>query len=102
MTFGTMLSTLIIGPLKFVFEIIFQLVYELVQNPGICIIALSLVMNILVLPLYRRADAVQEEAARRVTIKMRSASWCSADSPPKRSTSTERTGRMRSLRAAIK
>ena len=42
MTFGTMLSTLIIGPLKFVFEIIFQLVYELVQNPGICIIALSL------------------------------------------------------------
>ena len=65
MTFGTMLSTLIIGPLKFVFEIIFQLVYELVQNPGICIIALSLVMNILVLPLYRRADAVQEEARKK-------------------------------------
>ena len=58
MTFGSMLGTLILGPLKFVFEIIFQLVYELVQNPGLCIIALSLVMNFLVLPLYRRADAV--------------------------------------------
>ena len=62
MTFGSMLGTLILGPLKFVFEIIFQLVYELVQNPGLCIIALSLVMNFLVLPLYRRADAVQEKA----------------------------------------
>ncbi|MBQ9910384.1 MAG: YidC/Oxa1 family membrane protein insertase [Lachnospiraceae bacterium] len=62
MTFGSMLSTLIIGPLKFVFEIIFQLVYELVGDPGISIIALSLVMNVLVLPLYRRADAVQEQA----------------------------------------
>ncbi|MBP5223960.1 MAG: YidC/Oxa1 family membrane protein insertase, partial [Lachnospiraceae bacterium] len=62
MTFGSMLSTLIIGPLKFGFEIVFQLVYELVQDPGICIIALSLVMNVLVLPLYRRADAVQERS----------------------------------------
>ncbi|MBQ6116634.1 MAG: YidC/Oxa1 family membrane protein insertase [Oscillospiraceae bacterium] len=62
MTFGSMLGTFLIGPLKFVFEIIFQLVYEWVQDPGLCIIALSLAMNFLVLPLYRRADAVQEQA----------------------------------------
>ena len=62
MTIGSMLSTFLIGPLKLVFEIIFQLVYEMVLDPGICIIALSLVMNFLVLPLYRRADAVQEQA----------------------------------------
>ncbi len=62
MTFWAMLRTLIIEPLKLVFEVIFQLVYAPVRNPGVCIIALSLVMNILVLPLYRRADAMQEEA----------------------------------------
>ena len=62
MTFGSILETLIIGPLKLVFEIIFQMVYQAVENPGVCIIALSLAMNLLVLPLYRRADAVQEKA----------------------------------------
>ena len=61
MTFGAMLRTLIIDPLKLIFEIIFQLVYAPVRNPGVCIIALSLVMNFLVLPLYRRADEMQEK-----------------------------------------
>lgn len=62
MTFWTMLRTLIIDPLKLVFEVVFQLVYRPVQNPGICIMVLSLVMNFLVLPLYRRADQMQEDA----------------------------------------
>ena len=56
------LETIFIGPLKLVFEIIFQYALRLVNNPGLAIVALSLVMNILVLPLYKRADAVQEEA----------------------------------------
>lgn len=32
-----------------------------IGNPGLSIIVLSLVMNFLVLPLYMRADALQEE-----------------------------------------
>lgn len=53
---------LIIGPLKLGFETIFSLAYCLSNDPGFSIIVLSLVMNILVLPLYRQADAMQERA----------------------------------------
>ncbi len=56
------LETLLIGPLKLVFEIIFQYSLKIVGHPGFAIIVLSLVMNILVLPLYKRADAMQEQA----------------------------------------
>ena len=56
----TMLGNLIIGPLKLLFELVFSLANEL-DNPGLSIVCLSLVMNFLVLPLYRRADAMQEE-----------------------------------------
>ena len=62
MSFLTFLSTLFIGPLKLVFELIFGVALSFVNNPGLAIIFLSLAMNILVLPLYRRADAMQEEA----------------------------------------
>ncbi len=60
MNIVTMLGTLIIGPLKLLFELVFSLANEL-DNPGLSIICLSLVMNFLVLPLYCRADAIQEE-----------------------------------------
>ena len=62
MSFISILETLLIGPLKLLFEIIFEVANEFVNNPGLSIIVLSLVMNILVLPLYKRADAMQEEA----------------------------------------
>ena len=62
MTFFSILETLLIGPLKLGFEIIFETSYRIAGHPGIAIIFLSLTMNILVLPLYRRADAMQEEA----------------------------------------
>ncbi|MBQ2147512.1 MAG: YidC/Oxa1 family membrane protein insertase, partial [Firmicutes bacterium] len=62
MTFGSMLSAFFIGPLKLVFETIFQITYLLVHNPGVSIIFLSLAMNFLVLPLYKRADAMQIKA----------------------------------------
>ncbi len=61
MSFGEILSTLLIGPLQLLFETIFTIVDRLVQNPGLSIVALSLAMNFLVLPLYKRADAMQEE-----------------------------------------
>ncbi len=56
------LETIFIGPLKLVFEIIYSLALRFLDDPGLSIIALSLAMNILVLPLYRRADAMQEKA----------------------------------------
>lgn len=64
MSIGTILETLLIGPLKLVFEIIFSIAYESIGHPGLAIVALSLAMNILVLPLYRQADAMQEKARR--------------------------------------
>ncbi len=69
MTFFSILETLLIGPLKLVFEIIFGVANSFVGHPGLSIIFLSLVMNILVLPLYRRADAMQE-AARDIDAKL--------------------------------
>lgn len=65
----SMLSTLLIGPLKLIFEVIFMIADSRLNHPGISIIVLSLVMNFLVLPLYKRADAMQE-ASRDVEAKL--------------------------------
>jgi len=62
MSFVTILETIFLGPLKLLFEIIFQMTNNALEHPGLSIIFLSLVMNFLVLPLYKRADAMQEEA----------------------------------------
>lgn len=62
MSFLTILETLLLGPLKLFFEFVFQVAYSFVNHPGFAIIFLTLAMNILVLPLYKRADAMQEEA----------------------------------------
>lgn len=62
MSVWSILETLLIGPLKLIFEFIFQYAYTFLGNPALAIIVLSLLMNILVLPLYKRADAMQEEA----------------------------------------
>ncbi len=70
MTFFEILEALLIGPLKLVFEIIFSIANRIIGHPGLAIIILSLIMNILVLPLYRRADAMQEEA-RDVDLKLK-------------------------------
>ena len=61
MTFFSALYKLLIGPLELLFEVIFALANRVVHHPGLAIIALSLAMNFLVLPLYRRADAMQAE-----------------------------------------
>lgn len=61
MSFLSILDSIILGPLKLLFEIIFNVAYSVTSDVTISIIALSLVMNILVLPLYRSADAMQEK-----------------------------------------
>ena len=53
--------SIVIGPLKLMFEVIYSLAYYMCSSPGLSIIALSLVMNFLVLPLYAKADKMQEE-----------------------------------------
>jgi len=60
------LYNLIIRPLEFVVELIFSYFYDVfaetrVPNALIAITAVSLLINLLVLPLYKRSDAMQEE-----------------------------------------
>ena len=55
-----MLYQLLIGPLKLLYELIYRGCVELLHNHGWCIVLLSIVMNLLLLPLYRRADAIQD------------------------------------------
>lgn len=61
MTFLNIIYSIIIGPLKLLFEVIFSCANKVTNNPGLTIISLSLSMNLLILPLYMRADALQEE-----------------------------------------
>lgn len=61
MSFGAILDTLLLKPLQLLFEIIYMVANRVIDHPGFSIVVLSLVMNFLVLPLYKRADAMQEE-----------------------------------------
>lgn len=56
-----MLYTLIIAPLELLFEDIFEVANKIIGNAGLSIIFLSLAVNFLVLPLYKRADELQAE-----------------------------------------
>lgn len=58
----TYLYNAIIYPLILLFEFVFSLANRHVSNPGFAIIVLSLLVNFLVLPLYKRADDIQNEA----------------------------------------
>ena len=60
MSFASVVYQLLIGPLSLIFEIVFSIVNRLLPNPGYTIIVLSLIVNILVLPLYNRAAAIQK------------------------------------------
>ena len=63
MSLLTILETLLIGPLKLIFEIIFVIANRVLgDRPGFAIIALSMVMNVMLLPLYQQADRIQEES----------------------------------------
>ena len=55
------LYTLIISPLEFLLEVIFTVADKIIGNAGLSIIFLSIAVNFLVLPLYKRADELQAE-----------------------------------------
>ena len=69
MTFLTVLYTLIISPIELLFEVIFTIADRIIGNAGLAIIFLSLAVNFLVLPLYKRADELQAEE-REIQLKM--------------------------------
>ena len=64
MTISSIFYYIILGPLVLLLDVIYSFTCNVTQNPGLSIIFLSLVINLLVLPLYRRADAIQAEEQR--------------------------------------
>ena len=69
MMFLSALYTLLISPLQLLFEVIFSIADRLTGNAGLSIIILSTAVNFLVLPLYKRADELQNEE-REIQAKM--------------------------------
>ncbi|MBQ7715605.1 MAG: membrane protein insertase YidC [Clostridia bacterium] len=61
MSILSIIDAVLFRPLGLLFEIVYVAANKFIHNPGLSIIALSLVMNFLILPLYIRADAIQEE-----------------------------------------
>ena len=66
MSILTFLYDLIIGPIELLLETIFSVFYTSTYRVGPSIVALSVAVNLLVFPLYRRADAMQEEERARL------------------------------------
>ena len=60
MSIGQILFQFFIRPLELIFEIVYGYSKVLLGDSGLSIIVLSLCMNLLLLPLYNRADAIQE------------------------------------------
>ena len=63
--FTDILYFLTIRPLEILFETVFFIVYRWVGKPFTTLFALSLIVNILVFPLYKRADKLQSEQRER-------------------------------------
>ena len=61
MSITEILYNLLLMPLQMLFEFVFNSSYLVIGNLGLTIIVFSLLINFLILPLYRRADALQEE-----------------------------------------
>ena len=56
-----MLYNFIIAPIELIVEVIYSIFYKMIGNPGIAIIAVSIVVQTLVIPLYNRADEIQSD-----------------------------------------
>ncbi len=62
MSLFDVLSTIFIRPLELMFELIFAIANRIDSNPAVDLIVMSLAINFIVLPLYRRADVIQQKA----------------------------------------
>lgn len=52
---------IIIYPIELILEIVFSVIYEFRHDAGMSILGVSLILNILLLPLYARAEQIAEE-----------------------------------------
>ena len=59
---GKSLFFIFIQPLVLLIELIFTIMSRVSQNAGIAIVMVSVVINLLILPLYKRSDIMQERA----------------------------------------
>ncbi|MBR5973666.1 MAG: membrane protein insertase YidC [Clostridiales bacterium] len=65
MSIGSILYQLFLSPLTLIFEAVYSTAFHILRSSGAAIFPLSLVVNLLLLPFYNRADAIQaEERAR--------------------------------------
>lgn len=64
MNVAGMLYKLILGPLELLFDVIYTFALRMIHSEGLSLIFLSLAINLLVLPMYIRADMLQAEEAR--------------------------------------
>ena len=62
---SSILYNIIISPIELLVEIVFEFMFRLVgqlqTNQGLAVIGVSLAISLLTLPLYQRADAVQQK-----------------------------------------
>lgn len=56
---------LLIVPIEVLVEATYYIMYKLLDNCGLAVIAVSLVIQTIILPLYKRSDAMQEEERQR-------------------------------------
>ena len=56
-----MLYNILIRPIEYIIEVFFVVLYRFLGNEGRALIGLSIVISTLVLPLYARAEAIQEQ-----------------------------------------
>ena len=65
MSFSEVLYSFFIRPIELIFDVVFYRVFLIVENVGVTIIVLSIIVNLLVLPLYNRADKIQAEESKK-------------------------------------
>ena len=55
------LYRVILAPLELVFDTVYTLGFRMTGSPGLSVVLLSLAINLMLLPLHRRADLIQQE-----------------------------------------
>lgn len=57
----SILYNILIYPIELIVDLVFTLMNKLLSNPGLSIVAVSVAINFLILPMYKRSDALQEK-----------------------------------------
>ncbi|MBQ7529091.1 membrane protein insertase YidC, partial [bacterium] len=54
------LYNLFIQPIVLIYDILFTLIYKIIEEPALAVLGLSVVVNFIVLPLYKKAEILQK------------------------------------------